>query len=131
MVDGKLRGIPGVDLPYGWTDPPGYVGKIDGRHLKNLSFEKDFPLVRMSSRVPDVYRLPSGDLNPIHEDHSEVASNFSVRPTPICTKCGPYARLNIWIARSPVQCVAPTFLTPSVRNSPIICFNSTSDVRRR
>jgi len=51
----------------GWSDPPGYKGKRDGVHLENLSLEKDFPLVARSAHVPDVYRLPNGALNPIHD----------------------------------------------------------------
>ena len=39
----------------------------------------------------------------LYKNHFEMASIFSLRPTPICTKSGPYACLNIWIARSPVQ----------------------------
>jgi len=51
----------------GWSDPPDYKGKLDGVHLKNVSLEKDFPLVWASRLVPDLYRLPNGMLSPIHD----------------------------------------------------------------
>jgi hypothetical protein len=65
-----------------WSDPPGYVDEVDGKHLENLSFEKDFPLVRMSACVPDVYRLPNGDLNPIHDAMGHKGQGGDVGPLP-------------------------------------------------
>jgi len=50
----------------GWSDPPGFKGKHDGVHLENASLD-DFPLLAASARVPDVYRLPNGRINPIHD----------------------------------------------------------------
>ncbi len=64
----------------GWSDPPGYKGKLDGVHLENVSLERDFPLVAASQFVPDVYRLPDGRLNPIHDTVGHAGQGGDLGP---------------------------------------------------
>jgi len=50
----------------GYSDPPGYVDKVDGKHLENVSI-KDFPLFEKTVHKPEVYTFPSGARNPTND----------------------------------------------------------------
>jgi len=51
----------------GYSDPPGFVSKLTGKHLENVSLEKDVPLFEPMVYLPEAYALPDGRLNPLND----------------------------------------------------------------
>ncbi len=51
----------------GYSDPPGYVGKEDGRHFEDLDFEKEFPFLAKALYAPTVIDYPDGRSAPVHD----------------------------------------------------------------
>lgn len=50
----------------GYSDPPGYRGKIDGLHLERVS-TRDFPYMENIQTVVEQYALPNGQMNPLSD----------------------------------------------------------------
>ncbi len=51
----------------GYNDPCGYVDGLTGKHLDNVTLEKDIPLFNAMVYVPEAYALPDGRINPLND----------------------------------------------------------------
>ncbi len=56
----------------GYSDPPGYVDRVTGKHLEDVSLAKDMPLFVRSIYTPEAYAVPSGRSNPSHDSMAYV-----------------------------------------------------------
>ncbi len=51
----------------GYSDPPGFTSRLTGKRLDRVSLAKDVPLFDRSVYAPEVYALPSGRKNALHD----------------------------------------------------------------
>ncbi len=72
-VTGPLRG---------YTDPPGYRGREDGRHLENLDLTRDLPLLEEATRALAALTLPNGSHACVHDTWSPTSNGRPLRPAP-------------------------------------------------
>jgi hypothetical protein len=64
VTDGIARLLPEVQ---GYSDPPGYVGKEDGRHFEDLDLAKDFPFLAKAMQAVNVIDYPDRRSAPVHD----------------------------------------------------------------
>ena len=51
----------------GYSDPPGYISKMDGLHLQDVDIAQQLPFLAKMSLAPEMLRLPSGRVMPAHD----------------------------------------------------------------
>ena len=66
----------------GYSDPPGYVGRDDGRHLENLDIGKDLPWLGETARALEAMTLPNGAHVGSHDTWSPTTNGRALRRPP-------------------------------------------------
>lgn len=64
----------------GYSDPPGYQGRDDGRHLETLDLSRDLPLLEEATRALTALTLPNGSHACVHDTWSPTSNGRPLRP---------------------------------------------------
>jgi len=59
----------------GYSDPPGFTGREDGRHIENLDIEKEVPLLGWGDVAVRKLRFPSGEYACVHDTWAATTLN--------------------------------------------------------
>jgi hypothetical protein len=51
----------------GYSDPPGYKGKVDGLHLQDVDLARDTPFLQKAERAPNLIAYANGAIAPVHD----------------------------------------------------------------
>ncbi|MBN2451297.1 MAG: heparinase II/III family protein [Lentisphaeria bacterium] len=66
----------------GYSDPPGYHGREDGRHLEDVDLSRELPLLGESALALAALTLPNGSQACIHDTWSPTTHGRALRPAP-------------------------------------------------